>query len=55
VGDRIQRAQDIEALPPTRGFDPAPHETPEVTQKRAEDEMGRIHKKHRAFTGVRFG
>ena len=55
VGDRIQGAQDIEALPPARGFDPAPCETPQVPQKRAEDEMGRIDKKDRAFTGVRVG
>jgi hypothetical protein len=55
VGDRIQRAQNIEALSPARGFDPAPRETPEVTQKGTEDKMGRIHKKDRAFTGLRFG
>ena len=55
MGDRIQRAQDIEALPPARGFDPASRETPEVTQKRAEDKMGRIHKKDRSLTGFRFG
>jgi len=53
VGDGIQRPQDIEALPPARGFDPAPRETPEVPQKCAEDEMDRIHKKDRAFAGLR--
>jgi hypothetical protein len=53
--DRIQGPQDIEALPPARGFDPAPGKTPEIPQKRAEDKMGRIHKKDRSLTGVRFG
>jgi hypothetical protein len=55
VGNRIQRAQNIAALPPARGVDPAPRETPEVTQKRAEDNMGRIHPKDRSLTGLRFG
>jgi hypothetical protein len=54
VGDRIQRTQDIEALPPTRCFDPAPRETPQVPQKRTEDKMGRIDKKDSTFTGLRF-
>jgi hypothetical protein len=54
VGDRIPGAQDIEALPSARRFDPTPCETPQVTQKRAEDNMSRIDKKDGAFTGVRF-
>jgi hypothetical protein len=54
VGDRIQRAQDSEALPPARRFDPAPRETPQVSQKRTEDKMGRIDKKDGAFTDLRF-
>jgi hypothetical protein len=45
VGDRMERAQDTEALPPTGRLDPTPGETPEVTEKRAEDKMRRIHKK----------
>jgi hypothetical protein len=55
MGDSIQCAQDIEALPPARGFDPTPRETPYVTEQGAEDKMGRIHKKDGAFTRLRFG
>jgi hypothetical protein len=53
-GIAFRAAQDIEALPSARRFDPTPCETPQVTQKRAEDNMSRIDKKDGAFTGVRF-
>jgi hypothetical protein len=55
VGDRIERAQDTEALPPTGRLDPAPDETPQVTEKRAEDKMRRIHKKDRTLSRPGFG
>jgi hypothetical protein len=42
-------------LPPTRCFDPAPREAPEVSQKRAEDKMRCIHKKDRTLTSLRLG
>lgn len=49
----IDGAQHIEALAAARRFDPDAGETPQETQKCAEHEVGRIHKKHGALT--RFG
>jgi hypothetical protein len=54
VGDRIERAQHIEVLSPTGRLDLAPNETPEVSEKRAEDKMRRLHKKDRTLTGACF-
>ena len=55
VRDRMERAQHVKALPPTWGFDPAPGEAPEVSQKRAEDNMRCLYKKDRPLTSVRLG
>ena len=55
VRDRIEGAQHIKALPPTRCFDPTPGEAPQVAKKRAKDKMCRIHKKDGTLTSVGFG
>jgi len=51
----MERPQHIEALAPTRDFDPTAGEAPEVPQKRAEDNMGSLPKKDCPLTGLRFG
>jgi hypothetical protein len=43
--DGMERAEPMDTLPPAGRFDPPPGAAPEIPQKRAEDQMRRIHKK----------
>ena len=54
VRDRIQGAQDIEALASGRRLDEHPHQRPEKAQKGRQDEMGRIDKEDGVLPGLRF-
>lgn len=51
--DRVPGAQDAVTLAPRTATDEQAHHTPDTTQERSHDHMGRVHKKHLAFAGPR--